>query len=266
MASSRYWQTNSGLITTTGGIVLVDAGVFPHEMESLAQITRGTRIVAGISTHEHWDHLLWSEALGADVLRYASLRTTRAAGTDRDRLLQRLEREEARWSVSWDRFLFGRVTAHDADELPALSPRIQLIDMAGHAAGQIGVWVEGVDVLFAADTASDIDPPALPDDLEGVTRYISTLHRMLETIGDASVIVPGHGTPCLPAEARRRLIRDRRYLDVILEEARPDDTPPDVLVTSKRIAAMLDDPRLSSSGGWQLHLENVALLLGASRP
>jgi glyoxylase-like metal-dependent hydrolase (beta-lactamase superfamily II) len=262
VATSRYWQTNSGLITTTSGSVLVDAGVFPHEMRSLAQTAKG-RIVAGISTHEHWDHLLWSEALGAGIPRYASPRTCRAMDTDRDGLLQRLEQEEARWGVSWDRALFGRVEAQPAGELAALAPPIRLIDLAGHAAGQIGVWVEGVDVLFAADTASDIDPPALADDLEGVTVYISTLERMLGTVGDASVVVPGHGAPCGPAEARRRLLEDRRYLDVVLEEAWPHDASADVVTTSRRIAAMLDDRRLSSSGGWELHLENVATILDA---
>lgn len=35
------------------------------------------------------------------------------------------------------------------------------IGLPGYAASQMGMWVD-VDVLFAADMASDIDPPATP--------------------------------------------------------------------------------------------------------
>jgi hydroxyacylglutathione hydrolase len=191
VATSGYWQTNSGLIRTEKGIVLVDAGVLPDEMRALAIACDGSPIIAGISTHEHWDHLLWSAELGVDVPRYASPDAVGVAIAGRSRLLRRLDREEKDWGVRWDRDLFGRTVAHDTGILDQDgAPSLRLIDLPGHTPGQIGVWVDGANVLFAADTVSDIDPPALPADRVGARTYLQTLRRMFDLVGDARVVVP----------------------------------------------------------------------------
>jgi glyoxylase-like metal-dependent hydrolase (beta-lactamase superfamily II) len=264
VATSRYWQTNSGLIRTEDGIVLVDAGVLPSEMRNLATACDGSPIIAGISTHEHWDHLLWSAALGVDVPRYASSDTVDAAIADRAALLRRIEREEEDWGVCWDRDLFGRTVAHDVGTLNHdVAPALQLINLPGHTPGQIGVWVGGADVLFVGDTVSDIDPPALPGDRAAARTYLKTLRRMIDLVGDARVVVPGHGTPCDAVEAKLRLARDRRYLDVLLDTVEGEHASLDVHSVSARIAAVVDDARLDTPGGRQLHIENVTDLLRA---
>lgn len=263
VATSRYWQTNSGLIRTEAGFVVVDGGVLPSEMRALAETCDGSPIVAGISTHEHWDHLLWSKDLGVDVPRYASSGAVDTAIADRTALLQRLDREEKEWGVRWERDLFGRTVAHDVgtfdhDGIPL---PLRLIDLHGHSPGQIGVWADGADVVFVGDTASDIDPPALPGDRAGTRMYAETLDRMVDLVGDARVVVPGHGTPCDAAEAKRRLARDRRYLEVLLEAVEPERAPFDVRSASARVTSTVDDRRLDTPGGRQLHLQNVTDLL-----
>ena len=143
VATSRYWQTNSGLIRTEDGIVLVDAGVLPSEMRNLATACDGSPIIAGISTHEHWDHLLWSAALGVDVPRYASSDAVGAAIADRAALLRRLEREEE----DLGRVLGPRPVRSNGGARRAArlnhdgAPSLRLIDLPGHTPGQIGVWV-----------------------------------------------------------------------------------------------------------------------------
>jgi hydroxyacylglutathione hydrolase len=262
VVTSRYWRTNSGLIRTENGVVVVDAGVLPDEMRALAVACGGSPIIAGISTHEHWDHLLWSAALGVDVPRYASSAAVSATAADRSRLLRRLEREEEEWGVRWDRDRFGRVLAHDLGSLVGCgAPSLDLIDLSGHAAGQIGVWVAGADVLFAADTVSDIDPPALPEGLAGVHTYLETLARMLDLVGAARVVVPGHGTPCNGLEAKRRLDLDRRYLDTLLDVVQREDGSRDKDSVVARVAEAVDDGRLATRGGRLLHEENVRSLL-----
>jgi hydroxyacylglutathione hydrolase len=256
LATSRYWQTNTGLIDTDAGVVLVDAGVFPDEMRSIAKALDAP-IAAGITTHEHWDHMLWSTELGTSVPRYASADAVRAADATRPTLLERLAREEKAWGAAWDHELFGRLTVH---RVGALEPSIHLIALPGHAAGQVGVWVDDADVFFAADTASDIDPPALPDDAEGVNRYLETLCRMIELVAGARTVVPGHGKPCSASEARGRLALDRVYLDATIEMSRGGGEN-DVAAMSERIAERLEDPRLLTPTGWQLHVENVTSLL-----
>jgi glyoxylase-like metal-dependent hydrolase (beta-lactamase superfamily II) len=212
VVTSRYWQTNTGMIATDAGVVLVDAGVFPDEMRSLAKAVEAP-IIAGITTHEHWDHMLWSKELGSSVPRYASPDAARVAEAERTMLLGRVAREEKAPGEEWDTELFGRLIAHEVGVFDPVASCIQLIALPGHTAGQIGVWVDDADVFFVGDTASDIDPPALPDDAVGAVRYLETLRRTIKLVADARVVVPGHGTPCGAPDASARLALDRVYLD-----------------------------------------------------
>ena len=256
IATSRYWQTNTGVIRTDAGVVMVDAGVLPSELQAIATASDGS-IVAGVSTHEHWDHLLWSEALGADVPRFASAIAAEAAVANRVALLQR-RGGRGDLGVAWDRDLFGRTIAHEPGVMDLGPGSPELIALPGHAPGQFGLWAPGAAVLFAGDTGSDIDPPALPADRAGVDTYLSTLDRMLDLVAEARVVVPGHGTPCDGAEAGRRLARDRRYVDAVLDVI---DRALDVPAAIVAFAAAVEDPRLDSPGGRQLHRQNVTDLL-----
>jgi glyoxylase-like metal-dependent hydrolase (beta-lactamase superfamily II) len=65
-------------------VLLIDPGVLGHEMACLANDLRGLGqpVLAGFSTHRHWDHLLWHARLDA-APRYG---TARCAATVRGRL------------------------------------------------------------------------------------------------------------------------------------------------------------------------------------
>ena len=56
-----------------GGLILVDPGIDGSDLDQLADdVDRlGVPVVAGFSTHPHWDHLLWHSRFG-DVPRYAT--------------------------------------------------------------------------------------------------------------------------------------------------------------------------------------------------
>ncbi len=74
------YTTTTTVVTGPGdGCLVIDPAVTPPDLDVLARwlAARGLRPVAGWSTHPHWDHLLWSAALG-DVPRYA---TPRAVAT-----------------------------------------------------------------------------------------------------------------------------------------------------------------------------------------
>jgi hypothetical protein len=64
--------------------LLIDPRVLGYEMAALADDLHevGQPVVAGFSTHPHWDHLLWHARLGA-APRYG---TARCAATARDQL------------------------------------------------------------------------------------------------------------------------------------------------------------------------------------
>src|SRR5215813_13320578 len=81
---SEFCQSNAVVVHGRAGVLLIDPGVLGSEMAALADDLRdlGQPVVAGFSTHPHWDHLLWHASLGV-APRYG---TARCAATVRDRL------------------------------------------------------------------------------------------------------------------------------------------------------------------------------------
>src|SRR4029079_12112467 len=75
---SEWVWTNSIAVRGDDGLILIDPGIPGAELNQLADDVDGLGIpvVAGFSTHPHWDHLLWHPRFG-DVPRYAT-----AAGAD----------------------------------------------------------------------------------------------------------------------------------------------------------------------------------------
>ena len=63
---SEFCQSNAVVVQGRAGVLLIDPGVLGHEMAALANDLRelGQPVVAGFSTHPHWDHLLWHARLG----------------------------------------------------------------------------------------------------------------------------------------------------------------------------------------------------------
>ena len=80
---SEFIQSNAVVMQGQAGVLLIDPGIQGDEMAALANDLRelGQPVVAGFSTHPHWDHLLWHARLGA-APRYG---TARCAATVRVR-------------------------------------------------------------------------------------------------------------------------------------------------------------------------------------
>ena len=81
---SEFCQSNAVAVQGRAGVLLIDPGVLGDEMAALANDLHelGQPVVAGFSTHPHWDHLLWHARLG-EAPRYG---TARAAAAIRDQL------------------------------------------------------------------------------------------------------------------------------------------------------------------------------------
>ena len=64
---SEFCQSNAVVVQGRAGVLLIDPGVHDYEMAALATdlSDSGQTVVAGFSTHPHWDHLLWHARLGA---------------------------------------------------------------------------------------------------------------------------------------------------------------------------------------------------------
>jgi glyoxylase-like metal-dependent hydrolase (beta-lactamase superfamily II) len=186
-------------------------------------------VVAGFSTHPHWDHLLWHPRLG-DAPRHA---TARCAAFARDRLsgpdvparLAAVIPADILGEVPLD--LLGHLTGLPAGaaRVPWDGPEVRVVEHAAHAPGHAALLVEGAGVLVAGDLLSDVLVPML--DLSGagdpVEDHLAALRLVEDAIGEVEVLVPGHGSVCSADEARTRLDRDRAYLRALREGSDPDD-------------------------------------------
>jgi hypothetical protein len=83
---SEWVWTNSIVVRGGEGLVVIDPGIHGAELEELADEVEGLggEVVAGFSTHPHFDHLLWHSRLG-EVPRYATAACAEVATAARER-------------------------------------------------------------------------------------------------------------------------------------------------------------------------------------
>jgi glyoxylase-like metal-dependent hydrolase (beta-lactamase superfamily II) len=180
-------------------------------------------VVAGFSTHPHWDHLLWHAGLGA-APRYG---TARCAATVRDRLSGGIDarRFGIPDDVSLD--LLGLITGlpAEAGKIPWNGPGIRVIEHRAHAPGHAALLIEERGVLVAGDMLSDVLIPML--DLSGAADpledYLTALRLLEGVASDVDVVVPGHGSVGGADQVHARIERDRAYVLALRDGQDPSD-------------------------------------------
>jgi glyoxylase-like metal-dependent hydrolase (beta-lactamase superfamily II) len=224
---SEFCQSNAVVVQGGAGVLLIDAGVHEDEMRCLASDLSelGRTVVAGFSTHPHWDHLLWHAGLGT-APRYG---TAHCAATARDRLSGGVD-AVARAAgipdeVSLD--LLGLITGLPAEttRIPWDGPGVGIIEHQAHAPGHAALLIEARGVLVAGDMLSDVLIPML--DLNGtadpIEAYLTTLRLLEEAAGDVDVVVPGHGSVGGADQLRARIDQDRAYVQALRDGKDPSD-------------------------------------------
>ena len=154
-----YTTTTTVIAGDDGRCLLIDPAVSVAELAALAGWLgeRGLRPAVGWSTHPHWDHLLWSRALG-NVPRYATPRAAAVAARERSALVAAVKDE----APGHDLALFGQVEALPGDEIGWQGPRAVVYPHDAHAPGHGAVFLPDSGVLIVGDMCSDIEIP-LPD-------------------------------------------------------------------------------------------------------
>lgn len=212
--AEQYVTTTTVVAGDDGGCLVIDPAVTVADLDALASwlAGRGLRPVAGWSTHPHWDHVLWSDALG-DAVRYATPRGVQVAAADRPGLVAGLEEE----APGHDLALFARLEPLAADRIPWSGPPALVLAHDAHAPGHGSVFLPEAGVLVAGDMCSDTEIPLLglePEETDPIGRYRHGL-GLLAAVPGVRTVVPGHGHVGDAAEFRRRVAADFGYLDAI---------------------------------------------------
>jgi glyoxylase-like metal-dependent hydrolase (beta-lactamase superfamily II) len=214
---SEWVWTNSIVVRVEDGLVLVDPGIHGSELNELADdLDRlGVPVVAGFSTHPHWDHLLWHARFG-DVPRYATAAGAHAAGEAR----QRAQAMAAESASGVPLELIALVTPLPAEgAVPG-----EIIEHQAHAVGHAAVLLADRGVLLAGDMLSDVLIPLLDANrADQLDAYETALDRLGEAANDVDVLVPGHGAVAKGSEVAARLAADRGYVDALRRGEDPTD-------------------------------------------
>jgi hydroxyacylglutathione hydrolase len=236
VATSEFATTTTTVVTGapgSGECLIIDPGVTVTDLAGLAESLAdlGLRPTVAWSTHPHWDHVLWSRALGA-APRYGAPAAVAIADTDRDAIIDGAEQS----APGHDLPLIGRLTALETFVIPWNGPAAQVIVHDGHAPGHGAVFLPDTGVLVAGDMCSDLEIPLLDTmAADPLGDYRTGVERLSSVVGVRQV-VPGHGHVGDDAEMRRRFAADSLYLDAVAKgEAYPDPrltgAPPWMLTT-----------------------------------
>jgi glyoxylase-like metal-dependent hydrolase (beta-lactamase superfamily II) len=219
---SEWVWTNSIVVRADEGLVLVDPGITGAELEALAEDVEalGAPVVAGFSTHPHWDHLLWHPRFGEDVPRYA---TADGAAFAAATLEQQREGAAEEGGPDVPLELVGLVAPlPPGGDHPVPGT---LVEHRAHAVGHAALLLADRGVLLAGDMVSDILVPLLdPRQDDQLKAYEMALDRLGEAAAHADVAIPGHGAVAHGrAAVDARLAADRAYVAALRCGAEPDD-------------------------------------------
>jgi len=228
---SEFMQSNAIVVQGRAGVLLIDPGVQGHEMACLANDLSelGQPVVAGFSTHPHWDHLLWHAPLGS-APRYG---TARCAATVRNRLsdagakarVAALIPPDIAAQVPLD--LLGDITGLPAEmaQIPWDGPHVRIVEHQAHAPGHAALLIEERGVLVAGDMLSDVLIPMLDlnETADPIEDYLAALGLLEGVAGDVGVLVPGHGSVGGADQVHARIDQDRAYVHALRDARDPGD-------------------------------------------
>ena len=199
--------------------VVSDPGIDETELDQLADdLDRlGIPVVAGFSTHLHWDHLLWHARFG-DVPRYA---TARLRASVAPAVRERAQAMAAESASGIPLELIGLVTPLPADGGPVPG---EIVEHEAHALGHAAVLLADRGVLLAGDmlsAARGLDGHKAPGGrMSGVTGRRPTVQRIDD---------PDEEAPDVRLAEQRDVPRIAATLTVALADSRwtrwalPDD-------------------------------------------
>ena len=215
---SEWVWSNAIAVRGDEGLILVDPGIDGADLTELADdVDRlGIPVVAGFSTHLHWDHLLWHSRFG-DVPRYATTANADGSVAVRDRAQAMAEQSASGIPLE----LIGLLTPLPADGGPVPG---EIVEHEAHAIGHAAVLLADRGVLLAGDMLSDVLIPMLdPRRPDQVAAYETALDRLGEAVEHVDVVVPGHGAVAEGSEVAARLAADRAYIDALRRGVEPLD-------------------------------------------
>jgi cyclase len=225
---------NPGFVTTAEGIVLIDTPMIPREAQQWRDaVSKIGEVRYIINTHFHADHTAGDYFFTAPVIGHEGFRAESArllTGIFIPAVIKRsggrplTHEETARYDIE-DRDP-GSIPLMDNFHLRlpdiSFSERLtlylgqhtfELLNMPGHVASHIGVYIPREKVIFTGDNFTNQVQPVLSNSLP--LEWIESLKR-IEAM-DVELVVPGHGKVGRKADVREFRLFLEKCLDLVKE-------------------------------------------------
>lgn len=196
--SAREVNSNSGIIVTTDGVVIIDTGQNPTDSREVAEAVRKLTLLPVrlvINTEIHPDHTTGNFVFSPPALvvnhEGASEAMRKAYDPERANTLSK-QSPEMREAVQGYRLVTPHMEYRDRATLHVGERTFQLLYLKNaHSEADTAVWLPNERIVFAASVAipnsiNNIRPfVAIPDMLAAI--------KMLKSL-NPEVVVPGHGS------------------------------------------------------------------------
>jgi glyoxylase-like metal-dependent hydrolase (beta-lactamase superfamily II) len=205
-------DVNVGVVGGSRGLVVVDthssAATARAVLEQVRALGAG-EVVAVVNTHAHWDHVLGNDTFleeydGTPVVAHED-----AAATLREHGERLLAEAGRHTDVTGTRVVVPDQTFSSAKVVDLGDRFVEVVHLGrGHTAGDAVVRVPEADVLYAGDLVEEsAEREAVPGFGEDSfpLDWPATLDLLTGMVGEASVVLPGHGLP-----VDREFVMDQR--------------------------------------------------------
>ena len=210
-------SSNSGIILTEEGVVLIDSGRMPADsLAVLAAVKKLTSLPVRflINTETHGDHttghFLFSPPAMIINHEGASEAMRKAYDPERNRSLME-QSPEMRKAFQGYRLVTPQVEYHERMTLNLGGRTIQLLNLGNvHSEANTAIWLPQERVLFAASVA-------IPNSINNIRSYVTIPDmlkgmRMMKAL-NPEIVIPGHGLP-----GTTKIFDDaERYYELLLE-------------------------------------------------
>ena len=214
---SDQWETNSLLICSGDQVLICGPDFTTPYLRHIGRYraTKNQNRIHLLVTHVDFDHLRSVFNL-PDATVFGGVRT--ASKLKKKATQTKLRRLAEEWGVAWP----GEPhvdTVVEAETTTAHGPvLVRAIEAAGHTDDGLGYILPNQKLFLPGDYLSGMTYPLVTGSLR---EAIQTHERLLSELdrNDLRLIVPGHGNPLTPREARRIGKDDLEYLRSISETA-----------------------------------------------
>jgi cyclase len=238
-----FHGSNVGFVVTNKGIVMVDTPMWPSEaVQWRDQVAKHGTARYLINTEPHQDHFSGNYFYKCPIVAHEGTRNAILTTTSVEQYKNNLKQMDPASIPLMRRYTFRPPTITLTERMTIYlgDHTFRLINLPGHTAYQVAVYIPEEKVVFTSDDIFHKVPAWLHQALP--YEWLESLNKLAEL--DANVLVPGHGNVCDKSYLPEMSAVVQSWINVITRAINQGMTVEEI---QKNIERLLDD-KLANAG------------------